>query len=152
MFTFSPSTWRSVASSSARRRLKGQFYSTAGWRAQSSTGPTRAFGGDGGLRENSFLGRFAQGLGHVVRLISPIYVKPFVKRQKNDAADAAAIADAAFRPNLHYVAVKRAELGFVRFSSGPGPKDAVVCDVVESLIEGQDASAHVVGIFPFSPM
>ncbi len=42
-------------------------------------------------------------------MIPPIYVKPFVKRQKNDAADAAAIAEAALRPNLHYVAVKSAE-------------------------------------------
>jgi transposase len=36
-------------------------------------------------------------------------VKPFVKRQKNDAADAAAIAEAALRPNMHCVAVKSAE-------------------------------------------
>ena len=42
-------------------------------------------------------------------MIPPIYVKPFVKRQKNDAADAAAIAEAAMRPNMHYVAVKSAE-------------------------------------------
>lgn len=42
-----------------------------------------------------FWGRFAQALGHDVRPIPPIYVKPFVKRQKNHAADAAAIADAA---------------------------------------------------------
>lgn len=56
-----------------------------------------------------FWGRFAQSVGHEVRLIPPIYVKPFVKRQKNDAADAAAIAEAALRPNLHYVAVKSAE-------------------------------------------
>ncbi|MGB5076775.1 MAG: IS110 family transposase [Sphingorhabdus sp.] len=56
-----------------------------------------------------FWGRFAQDLGHDVRLIPPIYVKPFVKRQKNDAADAAAIAEAALRPNMHYVAVKSAE-------------------------------------------
>lgn len=56
-----------------------------------------------------FWGRFAQRLGHEVRLIPPIYVKPFVKRQKNDAADAAAIAEAALRPNLHYVAIKSAE-------------------------------------------
>lgn len=40
-----------------------------------------------------FWGRFAQSLGHEVRLIPPIYVKPFVKRQQNDAADAAAIRD-----------------------------------------------------------
>jgi transposase len=56
-----------------------------------------------------FWGRFAQSLGHEVRLIPPIYVKPFVQRQKNDAEDAAAIAEAALRPNLHYVAVKSAE-------------------------------------------
>jgi len=56
-----------------------------------------------------FWGRFTQALGHEVRLIPPIYVKPFVKRQKNDAADAAAIAEAAVRPNMHYVAVKSAE-------------------------------------------
>ena len=56
-----------------------------------------------------FWGRFAQALEHEVRLIPPIYVKPFVKRQKNDAADAAAIAEAAVRPNMHYVAVKSAE-------------------------------------------
>jgi transposase len=56
-----------------------------------------------------FWGRLAEAHGHEVRLIPPIYVKPFVKRQKNDAADAAAIAEAALRPNIHYVAVKSAE-------------------------------------------
>lgn len=44
-----------------------------------------------------------------MRPIPPIYVKPFVKPQKNDAADVSAIAEAALRPNLHYVAVKSAE-------------------------------------------
>jgi transposase len=48
-----------------------------------------------------FWGRLAEAHGHEVRLIPPIYVKPFVKRQKNDAADAAAIAEAALRPNMH---------------------------------------------------
>ena len=56
-----------------------------------------------------YWGRFAQGAGLDVRLIPPIYVKPFVKRQKNDAADAAAISEAAVRPNMHCVAVKSAE-------------------------------------------
>jgi transposase len=45
-------------------------------------------------------------LGHVVRLIAPAYVKPFVKRQKNDAADAEAICEAAQRPTMRFVAVK----------------------------------------------
>jgi transposase len=48
-------------------------------------------------------------LGHHVRLIPPAYVKPFVKRQKNDAADAAAICEAAQRPTMRFVAVKSAE-------------------------------------------
>lgn len=56
-----------------------------------------------------FWGRFAQNRDHDVRLIPPIYVKPFVKRQKNDAADPAAIAGAALRSNIHYVAVKSTE-------------------------------------------
>ena len=38
------------------------------------------------------------------------------------------------------------QLDFVRFWSGPGPEDAVFSDVVEGLIEGQDASAHIVDI------
>src|SRR5216684_5081925 len=45
-------------------------------------------------------------LGHIVRLIPPVYVKPFVKRQKNDAADAEAICEAAQRPTMRFVAVK----------------------------------------------
>lgn len=51
-------------------------------------------------------GREAMALGHEVRLIPPIYVKPFVKRQKNDTADAEAIAEAASRPTMRCVAVK----------------------------------------------
>ncbi len=46
-------------------------------------------------------GRQIEGIGHSVLLIPPIYVKPFVKRQKNDAADAEAIAEAASRPTMY---------------------------------------------------
>ncbi len=45
-------------------------------------------------------------LGHIVKLIPPAYVRPFVKRQKNDAADAEAIAEAAGRPTMRFVAPK----------------------------------------------
>jgi transposase len=45
-------------------------------------------------------------LGHDVRLIPPSYVKPFVKRQKNDAADAEAICEASQRPTMRFVQVK----------------------------------------------
>jgi transposase len=48
-------------------------------------------------------------LGHAVRLIAPRYVKPFVKRQKNDAADAEAICEAAQRPTMRFVPVKSEE-------------------------------------------
>lgn len=45
-------------------------------------------------------------LGHEIRLVPPVYVKPFVKRQKNDAADAEAIAEAASRPTMRFVEPK----------------------------------------------
>ena len=49
------------------------------------------------------------GLGHTVRLTPPVYVKPYVKRQQNDAADAEAICEAASRPTMRFVAVKTEE-------------------------------------------
>lgn len=51
-------------------------------------------------------GREFAKLGHEVRLIPPVYVKPFVKRQKNDVADAEAIVEAALRPTMRFVALK----------------------------------------------
>ena len=56
-----------------------------------------------------YWGRQIAELGHEVKLIPPIYVKPFVKRQKNDAADAEAIVEAASRPTMRFVAVKSAD-------------------------------------------
>jgi transposase len=56
-----------------------------------------------------YWGRVAQSHGHEVRLVPAEYVKPFVKRQKNDKADAEAIAEAASRPTMRLVAVKSAE-------------------------------------------
>jgi len=52
-----------------------------------------------------FWGREIGRLGHEVRLIPPAYVRPFVKRQKNDAADAEAICEAAQRPTMRFVPV-----------------------------------------------
>tara|TARA_R110002051_G_C8748575_1_gene499968 strand:- start:2611 stop:3480 length:870 start_codon:yes stop_codon:yes gene_type:complete len=53
-----------------------------------------------------YWGRVAQAAGHEVRLIPALYVKPFVKRHKNDAIDAEAIVEAASRPSMRTVAVK----------------------------------------------
>ncbi|PKO72199.1 MAG: IS110 family transposase [Betaproteobacteria bacterium HGW-Betaproteobacteria-14] len=50
-----------------------------------------------------------QALGHTVQLIAPQYVKPFVRRNKNDAADAAAICEAVTRPDMPTVPIKSAE-------------------------------------------
>lgn len=54
-------------------------------------------------------GREIRKLGHQVRLVPPSYVKPYVKRQKNDMADAEAIVEAASRPTMRFVTVKTKE-------------------------------------------
>ena len=53
--------------------------------------------------------RELQALGHKVRLMPPAYVRPYVKRQKNDAADAEAICEAVTRANMRFVATKTPE-------------------------------------------
>jgi transposase len=52
------------------------------------------------------LGRTLQAYGHEVRLMSPEYVQPYVKAQKNDERDAEAIAEAATRPTMRFVGLK----------------------------------------------
>lgn len=70
-------------------------------------------------------GRKLQAMGHTVRLMAPQFVKPYVKTNKNDVADAEAICEAVARPNMRFVAIKtvdqqsvlalhRARRGFVR--------------------------------------
>ena len=53
--------------------------------------------------------RELQALGHSVRLMPPAYVKPYVKRQKNDATDAEAICEAVRRPTMRFVETKTSE-------------------------------------------
>ena len=55
------------------------------------------------------MGRALVGLGHEVRLMSPEYVRPYVKAQKNDNRDAEAIAEAATRPTMRFVELKSEE-------------------------------------------
>ena len=52
------------------------------------------------------LGRIVRDHGHQVRLMSPEYVRPYVKSQKNDDRDAEAIAEAATRPTMRFVELK----------------------------------------------
>jgi transposase len=53
--------------------------------------------------------RLLQSLGHEVKMLPPQFVKPYVKRGKNDAADAEAICEAMSRPTMRFVPVKTAE-------------------------------------------
>ena len=53
--------------------------------------------------------RQLQALGHIVKLMPPSYVKPYVKRQKNDMADAEAICEAVMRPTMRFVETKTPE-------------------------------------------
>ncbi len=53
--------------------------------------------------------RELQAIGHTVRLMPPAYVKPYVKRQKNDATDAEAICEAVGRANMRFVPIKTPE-------------------------------------------
>jgi transposase len=54
-------------------------------------------------------GRLLQSFGHDVRLIPPQYAKPYVKRGKNDAADAEALCEAVSRPSMRFVPIKSRE-------------------------------------------
>jgi transposase len=53
--------------------------------------------------------RKLQGFGHTVKLMAPQFVKPYVKSNKNDAADAEAICEAVTRPNMRFVPIKNVE-------------------------------------------
>jgi len=54
-------------------------------------------------------GRLLQSFGHEVKLIPPQYVKPYVKRGKNDATDAEALCEAVTRPSMRFVPIKSCE-------------------------------------------
>ena len=56
-----------------------------------------------------FWARKLQAMGHTVKLMAPQFVKPYVKTNKNDAADAEAICEAVSRPNMRFVPIKNAE-------------------------------------------
>jgi len=75
--------------------------------------------------------RKLEGYGHTVKLMAPQFVKPYVKTNKNDVADAEAICEAVSRPNMQFVAIKtveqqailsvhRARQGFVKARTAQG--------------------------------
>lgn len=79
--------------------------------------------------------RKLQAMGHTVRLMVPQFVKPYVKTNKNDAADAEAICEAVERPNMRFVPIKnfeqqavlalhRARRGFVTACTAMANKNA----------------------------
>jgi transposase len=64
--------------------------------------PPCLVGGSGPCASSNHWSREPQALGHTVRLMPPAYVKPYVKRQKNDTTDAEAICAAVTRPNMRF--------------------------------------------------
>src|SRR5271155_2783945 len=61
------------------------------------------------VASSHYWSRELRALGHTVRLMPPAYVKPYVKRQKNDATDAEAICEAVRRPTMRFVVTKTRE-------------------------------------------
>jgi transposase len=97
-------------------------------------------------------------LGHTVRLMPPAYVKPFVKRQKNGAADAEAICEAVQRPSMRFVSVKTPDQQASHAMSrrldelpgiGPALAPALIASVPDAKVfrSGRDFSAWI-GLVP----
>ena len=61
--------------------------------------------------------RELMALGHEARMMPPAYVKPYIRRQKNDASDAAAICEAVTRPSMRFVSLRSLENQRVRRST-----------------------------------
>jgi transposase len=87
-----------------RTDSKASFVLTAWLEAAAKLDPSNAQ-----RRSSHHWSRELQALGHTVRLMPPAYVKPYVKRQKNDATDAEAICEAVTRANMRFVETKTPE-------------------------------------------
>ena len=90
-----------------------------------------------------FWGREIGNYGHRVRLIPPAYVKPFVKRQKNDAADAEAICEAAQRPTMRFVAVKSEAAQGAAVGDEEDDLLGHVADLLLAEVKQRDAGRHL---------
>ena len=83
-----------------------------------------------------FWARELEALGHEVKLMPPIYVKPYVKRGKTDAADAEAICEAVRRPTMRFVAIKSAECQRRSKISPPGRSKTSPLNVMRYAVLG----------------
>ena len=74
--------------------------------------------------------RELQAVGHTVRLMPPAYVKPYVKRHKNDAVDAEAICEAVTRANIRFVATTTPEQqSYLTLPHAPSLHSRADCDL-----------------------
>ena len=87
-----------------------------------------------------YWGREIAALGHEVRLVPPIYVKPFVKTHKNDSADAEAISEAAQRPTMHFTTASPGSS-----TSSPSPVGTVPTPSSSSGSQGRGCSSSMTG-------
>ena len=76
--------------------------------------------GMGACSSAHFTARQLEALGHTVKLMAPQFVKPYVKTNKHDAADADVICGAVKRPSMRFVAKKTAEHGQFCRCAAPG--------------------------------
>ena len=110
--------WRDAGGSIWRRRFQVHGVDARARRVVASSGAAACWSFLAGSRRASWrwrragarpLGREIAALGHEVKLIPPAHVKPDVRRNKTDAADAAAICEAALRPQQRFVPLRSVE-------------------------------------------
>jgi transposase len=103
---------------------------------------------------SQWLGRKLRALGHAVRIIPAQYVKPYVKTNKNDTIDAAAIAEAVTRPTMRFVEVKRPDqvelqtLHRIR-DQLMGSRTRLICQMRTFCLEFGVAIRQGAGVFKF---
>lgn len=84
--------------------------------------------------------RKLQSFGHTVRLMAPQFVKPYVKTNKNDAADAAAICEAVGRPNMRFIPVRSRTRAATR---AVHTEDATVNDIATPIRHSRSSCASL---------
>jgi transposase len=88
------------------RRLLGRELRAAAIHEAAHAAPDQAAARVQACASSHYCARELEALGHTVRLMPPAYVRPYVKRHKNDAADAEAICEAVTRANMRFVPTK----------------------------------------------